>query len=116
MKKINKDDLYQNLSGFLAGKGLELKDGAYTARIRKGCSLLADCVNFAQGGLGQAKEKMDEKLDHMRQVIHEKTAPVTPPNPGQPKAKAAWPKTKVKARNRRAANPAKPTDSEGKTA
>ncbi len=75
MKPINKEELYQNLSGFLQTKGIELKEGTYTRRIQKGCNLLADVVNLAQEGLERAKTEVDKKLDQMRHVIHEKTAP-----------------------------------------
>ena len=81
MKKINKDELYQHIGGFLATKGVELKDGPYANRLRQGCVLLTDCINFAQANVEKAKTKMDAKLERMRQVIHDKTAPRTPPQP-----------------------------------
>lgn len=100
MKKIKKDELYKNLGGFLSEKGVEFKEGPYTSRIRKSCGLLTDCINYANSGLDQAKTKIDEKLEKMRQVIHEKTAPRTPANPAP-----AAPKTKPKAKS--AAKPEK---------
>jgi len=78
MKPINKDELYEHLSGFLKAKGIEMKEGSYTQRLQKGCNLLADAVNLGQKGLQKAKSEIDRKLDQMRQVIHEKTAPKTP--------------------------------------
>lgn len=97
MKKIRKDELYKNLSGFLSDKGVEFKDGPYTSRIRQGCSLLTDCINHTQSGLGKAKSKIDEKLDRMRQIIHEKTAPAPVKTP-QAKAKPARKPAKAAAK------------------
>jgi hypothetical protein len=81
MKKIKTNELYRNLSGYLAGKGIELKDGSYANRIRQGCAILTDTVNFTQENLEKAKSQIDQKLDRMRRMIHEKTAPKTPPPP-----------------------------------
>ncbi len=79
MKTIQKDELFENLTGFLRSKGIDLKEGSYAHRIRQGCNLLADAVNLTQGGLAKAKAGIDDKLSRMRQVIHEKTAPKPPP-------------------------------------
>jgi hypothetical protein len=79
MKKLKTGELYAHLSQFLQAKGIELKDGSYTERLQKGCTVLTDSINFAQGSLKKAKTGVDQKLDQMRQVIHEKTAPKTPP-------------------------------------
>lgn len=81
MKQIEKDELYQHLSGFLKAKGIELKAGSYAQAIEKSCGLLSDAINLGQKGLSRAKVELDDKLDRMRQVIHEKTAPksATPP-------------------------------------
>ncbi len=101
MKKIKKDELYKNLGGFLAEKGVEFKDGPYTSRIRQGCSLLTDCINYTQSGIGKAKSKIDEKLGRMRQIIHEKTAPPsvkTPPANPKPPRKPAKPAAKTAAK------------------
>ena len=102
MNPIQKDELYENISQFLKGKGIELKEGSYTKGIHAGCSLLADAINLSQTGLERAKtglektkDGLEKKLDQVRQVIHEKTAPkppvtATPPPPaanGKPKAK-----------------------------
>jgi hypothetical protein len=81
MKPINKDELFDHMSGFLKRKGIELKDGSYTQRIQKGVHLLADAVNLSQKGLQRAKAEIDKGLGKMRQVIHEKTAPNTVANP-----------------------------------
>ena len=75
MKPIQKDELYANLSEFLKGKGIELKEGAYTKGIHAGCSLLADAINLSQTGFERAKSGLERKVDRVRQVIHEKTAP-----------------------------------------
>lgn len=101
MKRVNKDELYQNLSAFLSRKGIEFKEGSYTERIQKGCSLLTDAVNVTQEAVERAKVKMDKKLDQMRQTIHEKTAPKPPPGapPATPPAEPS------------AQNPTPPTDS-----
>lgn len=84
MKPLNQDELYENIRGFLKGKGIELQQGGYARGIQKSCSLLTDAINLGQQGLGKAKTEIDKKLDQMRQVIHEKTAP---------KARSAAPKT-----------------------
>lgn len=93
MKPIQKDELYQNLSEFLKGKGVELKEGAYTKGIHAGCSLLADAINLSQAGFERAKAGLDKRLDQVRQVIHEKTAPRTRGNshsrPKKPSANSA---------------------------
>jgi|SRR5690348_14458130 len=78
MKPLNQDELYQNLRGFLKDKGIELQDGSYARGIQKSCSLLSDAINLGQQGLGRAKVEIDKKLDQMRQVVHEKTAPKRP--------------------------------------
>ena len=75
MKPIQKDELYANLSEFLKGKGIELKEGAYTKGIHAGCSLLADAINLSQTGFERAKSGLERRVDQVRQVIHEKTAP-----------------------------------------
>jgi hypothetical protein len=75
MTPLNQDDLYQNLRGFLKIKGIELQEGSYARGIQKSCSLLTEAINLGQKGLDRAKVGIDAKLDQMRQVIHEKTAP-----------------------------------------
>ena len=80
MKPIQKDELYENLSHFLKGKGVELKEGPYTKGIHAGCSMLADAINLSQAGLERARTEFGQKVDQLRQVIHEKTAP-KPPEP-----------------------------------
>src|SRR5213083_2679484 len=75
MKPLEKDELYQHLHGFLKNRGVELKDGGYAQTIQKSCSLLSDAINVSQEGLSRAKVEVDRKLDQLRQVIHEKTAP-----------------------------------------
>jgi len=75
MKPLEKDELYQHIHGFLKNRGVELKEGGYSQTIQKSCSLLADAINAGQEGLTRAKVEVDKKLDQLRQVIHEKTAP-----------------------------------------
>jgi hypothetical protein len=89
MKKIDKAELYRHISQFLKTKGVELQDGSYTRRIQDGCSILADTVNLSQQAFGKAKTAMDQRLDRMRQVIHEKTAPKTASAQPTPKAPSA---------------------------
>jgi hypothetical protein len=81
MKPLEKDELYQNLNGFLKMKGVELKDGSYAQTIHQACTLLSDAINLSQQGIARARKGVNEKLDQMRQVIHEKTAPKPPPRP-----------------------------------
>ena len=80
MKPLSQDELFNNLKGFLKDKGIELQEGSYSRGIQKSCSLLSDAINLGQQGLDRAKGGIDKKLDQMRQVIHEKTAPRTPPS------------------------------------
>ena len=75
MKRIKKDELYENLGHFLKSKGIEMKEGSYATAVQKSCSFLADTINLSQKGLERAKAGIDKKLDQVRQVIHEKTAP-----------------------------------------
>lgn len=92
MKQIDKGELYKHLCGFLETRGIELKEGSYTKRIEQGCGLLSEAINLGQKGITRAKTEVDEKLDQMRQVIHEKTAPKAPPaaaTPPPPKTAAA---------------------------
>ena len=85
MQTIKKDELFQNLGGFLKSKGIELKDGSYTMRIQQGCNLLSDAINATQKTVKKAKGQVDQALDQLRQTIHESTAPKSPPEPGQPR-------------------------------
>jgi len=88
MKTLEKDELYQNLQGFLKAKGVELSAGSYAHKIQKSCGLLSDAINTSQQGLARAKVEIDKKLDQLRQVIHEKTAPVSQAAPS-PRAEPA---------------------------
>jgi hypothetical protein len=98
MSKIDKNELYQHLSGFLKSKGVELTAGSYSRRIEQGCGLLADAVNLSQRALTRTKTEVDKGLDRMRQTIHEKTAPKAPasqaaPQPPPGPAKTAMPRS-----------------------
>ena len=91
MKTIKKDELFQNLGGFLKSKGIELNEGSYTARIQQGCNLLADAINATQKTVKQTKVKVDHALDQLRQTIHESTAPQPPKAGGKTKARGKRP-------------------------
>ncbi len=82
MKRIEQNEIYEHLSQFLKNRGVDMKEGSYTRRIQKGCSLLTDAVNLTQQGMEKAKTEIDKRLEQMRQVIHEKTAPKA--SAGQP--------------------------------
>lgn len=105
MKQINQDELYQHLGGFLKSKGIEFKPGPYTDRIQRGCSLLSDVINASQSGLERAKVETEKKLDQLRQVIHEKTAPKPAPDSPAPAAPPAGAQAPAAARARKAARP-----------
>jgi hypothetical protein len=81
MKPIQKDELYENLSNFLKSKGVELTEGSYTKGVHAGCSLLADAINMSQAGLERARLEVEKKLEQVRQVIHQKSAPKAQPAP-----------------------------------
>ena len=83
MKQIEKDELYENLKAFLKTKGIELQEGTYAHRMQRSCGLLADAVNLSQQAFETARNRMDQTLDHMRQVIHERTAPKPAPKQAQ---------------------------------
>ena len=103
MKTLNRDELFQNLRSFLKTKGVELQEGSYSNGIRKSCSLLSDAINLGQDGLDRAKTGIDRKLDQMRQVIHEKTAPRKPTGPSAtaaPKPAAPPPIASAKPKRR----------------
>jgi hypothetical protein len=105
MKPIQKDELYEHVSGFLKDRGIELKEGSYTKGIQNGCSLLADAINLSQQGLNRAKGEVDKRFEQMRQVIHENTAPKPKPQAqaakpagAPPKAQASKPRAKASKR------------------
>jgi hypothetical protein len=98
MKPIEKDELFNHVSQFLKNKGIEFKEGSYAQGIQKSCGILTDAINLGQQGIRQAKAGIDKKLDQMRQVIHEKTAPKPPVIP--PVTKPAPPKSQSSGRNR----------------
>jgi hypothetical protein len=99
MKKIDKDELYGHVRSFLKDKGVELQDGSYSRRIQQGCHVLARTINTSRDVLERAKAEADRRLDKMRQVIHEKTAPKPPPStpPPSPPVEPAKPKAKPPA-------------------
>src|SRR5438105_14699881 len=75
MKPIDKDELYEHLNGFLKNRGVEIKPGAYSKGIQTGCTFLAEAINKSQAGIELARAEVEKKLEQMRQVIHESTAP-----------------------------------------
>lgn len=85
MQTIQKDELFQNLGGFLKSKGIELNEGSYTKRIQQGCNLLSDAINATQKTVKKAKGQVDQTLDQLRKTIHESTAPKSAPESGQPR-------------------------------
>ena len=94
MNTIGKDELYRTVGDFMKSKGIKLTDGAYAEHIRRGCGLLSDAINAAQRTVTRAREEVDKKLLHLRQCIHEATAPPTAaatpaPAAGKPSARAA---------------------------
>ncbi|MCL5096834.1 MAG: hypothetical protein M1608_04780 [Candidatus Omnitrophica bacterium] len=97
MKKIRKDDLYRHLTGYLKNKGIEFTDGTYAQRVRQGCEILAEVINFANQTVTKAKTEMDTRLDRMRQIIHDKTAPK---QGAPPKSQARKTSTRKKAAKR----------------
>ncbi len=101
MKPIEKDELFNHVSQFLKSKGIEFKEGSYAQGIQKSCGFLTDAINLSQQGIRQAKAGIDKKLDQMRRVIHEKTAPKPPvispaAKPSSPKAATPPKKTPAK--------------------
>lgn len=98
MSTIDEQEMFQNVTDFLKTKGIELKEGSYTRRIRQGCRLLTKAVNTTDKVMEKAKVEMDAGLDRVRQKIHEKTAPkprpaaetsATPPAPEPPPSQSA---------------------------
>src|ERR1700704_6584341 len=95
MKPIEKDELFEHVSGFLKNRGVEMKEGSYTKGIQTGCNLLADAINLSHSGIERARIEIEKKLDQMRQVIHESTAPPRKPKAPSPESKVQSPKSKV---------------------
>src|SRR5689334_7941858 len=91
MKPIKKDELFGHLNQFLKNRGVELKEGSYANGIQKSCGLLTEAINLSQEGMLRAKSEVDKKLDQMRQVIHEKTAPRTSAKASSGQTKAGGP-------------------------
>ena len=99
MKKIERDELYENLRGFLKSKGIALDSGTYSQRIHQGCNLLADAINAAQKTVARAKVEADKKLDQLRQSIHQATAPKSPGPRRSTTGRSAQGKGKTKRRH-----------------
>jgi hypothetical protein len=105
MKRIDKNELYRTLRGFLKSKGITLEDGTYTQRIRHGCGLLTDTINATQSTVTRAKGTVDKKLDQFRQSIHEATAPKPAPAGPAPKSPAVNQAGQVKGKPGAGAQP-----------
>ena len=85
MKTVEKDELFRNLTGFLKSKGIELKPGSYSRRLRRGCDVLTDAANVTTKTVSRAKAEVDRKLEQLRQSLHDATAPQpTPTGPSTP--------------------------------
>jgi len=109
MKKIDQDELYENLRGFLKSKGIALDSGTYTQRIHQGCNLLADAINLTQTTVARAKAEVDKKLDQLRQSIHEATAPKPPAASPGPGPSTTSKSAQAKGKTRRPASPRRNT-------
>jgi hypothetical protein len=105
MKTIKKDELYGNLRDFLKAKGIEFKNGVYPQRVSRACDLLTDAINETRKTVKQAKGKVDEKLDQLRQSIHKATAPKPPPAPRASRKKAASTRSKPSSSTGRRSQP-----------
>ena len=103
MKEIKKEEVFGNFREFLKSKGIELQEGLYTQRIRQGCEIVADSVNLSQRALRETKSAVNRGLEHLRQVIHEQTAPK--PAGGQAAAKPAAARTAPAGGNRKKSKP-----------
>lgn len=76
MKKLKKDDIFKHLDQFLKDRGIGVIDeGPLGNRLKTGCRILTDAINQTQSSLDRARDGMDEGLDKMRAIIHQKTAP-----------------------------------------
>ncbi len=109
MKKIDQDELYENLRGFLKSKGIALDSGTYTQRIHQGCNLLADAINLTQTTVARAKAEVDKKLDQLRHSIHEATAPKPPAASPGPGPSTTSKSAQAKGKTRRPASPRRNT-------
>ncbi len=110
MKTIEKDELFQSLSGFLKAKGIELKEGVYAQRIRQACNLLGDAVNATQKTAMKAKDELDRNLARLRESLREKKAKAPGPSPAAASdpAPSPAPRTvKPKSSRKRRAAPVK---------
>ena len=109
MKKIDQDELYEHLRGFLKSKGIALDSGAYAQRIHQGCNLLADAINATQTTVARAKAEVDKKLDQLRRSIHEATAPKPPAASPGPGPSTTSKSAQAKGKTRRPASPRRNT-------
>jgi hypothetical protein len=78
MNKLEQEELFRNLRGFLKSKGIELTEGSYSQAVEKGCSVLTDLINMGKEGVTRAKTNLDKVLDNVKRTVHEKTTPKPP--------------------------------------
>ncbi len=100
MKPIEKGELFTHINDFLKKRGIEMKEGSYSQAIQNSCSFLTDAINLSQKGMERAKTEFDRQMDHMREVIHERTAPKTATSP-KSKGQASRPKGKASSNKAR---------------
>src|SRR5579862_7351951 len=84
MNRIDKDELFGHVSGYLKAKGVQLQDGPYTRTVQKGCHLLAESINLSRQAMERAKAELERTLEEARRIIHQKTAPKRPAPSGRP--------------------------------
>ena len=105
MKKIEREELFDHVRGFLKAKGISLDKGSYAEHIQQGCHLLTDAINATQSTVERARAEVDRKLDQLRQSIHEATAPRPPAAGPQPEPGRASSSAKSKGKKGRRASP-----------
>ena len=109
MKKIDQDELFQHLRGFLKSKGIALDSGTYAQRIHQGCNLLADAINATQKTVARARAEADKKLDQLRQSIHEATAPKSSAASPGPRPSTTGKSAQAKGKTKRRASATRST-------
>jgi hypothetical protein len=105
MKRIKKDEIFRNVAKFLKTRGVELTEGGYAGRIQKGCSALTGMINLSRDGIERATTEIDKQLEHLRQTLHEATAPQSAGKPAGAKPAA---KPTAAPAGKAAAKPGKP--------
>ncbi len=106
MQKIEKDELFNHLRGFLKSRGITLDNGAYADGIQHGCGLLTDAINATQQTMSRAKVEVDTKLEQLRQSIHDATAPKPPVARSGPEPSRSGALAQAKGKTKRGAGSA----------